>query len=276
MSVFADVHEVFACAGHAVIEKHEQEHEPAAAELPHKKQRTRVARHHIQGFLSLADRHHVHGWKKKDVFMNCQRWCLEIFGNVHADTVYRWTLDGPGSGGGKPKKINGSLAEKLTVLTHDMLRQGSCVSLEIIRALFQDLCKKEGLEVTWSRVFLVSIDLSCKAAAQRSGPKVWTLPDKEMLTKRFIMKIAFLLDEWGLDWTRTYNLDETCLCLSPTGSHGWWVERCERKNRIFRDHRNRLSLSLWSPLLCVHRLLPSASSMASLSVWCPIWPHTSG
>ena len=32
MSVFADVHEVFASAGHAAIEEHEQEHEPAAAE----------------------------------------------------------------------------------------------------------------------------------------------------------------------------------------------------------------------------------------------------
>ena len=55
MSVVPDVQEVFACAGHAVIEKHEQEHEPAsaepviekheqehelaAAEPPHKKQR---------------------------------------------------------------------------------------------------------------------------------------------------------------------------------------------------------------------------------------------
>ena len=72
-----------------VIEKREQEHEPAAAEPPHKKQRTRVARHHIQWFLSLPNRLQVHGWKKKDVFMNCQRWCPEIFGSVHADTVYR-------------------------------------------------------------------------------------------------------------------------------------------------------------------------------------------
>ena len=40
MSVVADVQEAFACAGHAVIEKHEQEHELAAAEPPHKKQRT--------------------------------------------------------------------------------------------------------------------------------------------------------------------------------------------------------------------------------------------
>ena len=141
-----------------------------------------MARHHIQWFLSLANRLHVHGWKKKDVFMNCQRWCPEIFGNVHADTVYRWKLDGPGGGGGRPKKITGAVAEKLTVLTHDMLRQGSCVSLEIMRTLFQDLCEKDGLKVKlsreWVRAFLVSIDLSFKAATQRSGPKVWTLPDK--------------------------------------------------------------------------------------------------
>ena len=32
VSVVADVQEVFACAGHAVTEKHEQEHEPASAE----------------------------------------------------------------------------------------------------------------------------------------------------------------------------------------------------------------------------------------------------
>ena len=47
MSVCADVQEVFASAGHAAIEEHEQEHEPAAAEPRYKKQRTRVARRHI-------------------------------------------------------------------------------------------------------------------------------------------------------------------------------------------------------------------------------------
>ena len=63
-----------------------------------------------------------------------------------------------------PMNINGAVAEKLTVLTHDMLRQGSCVSLEIMRTLFQDLCEKDGLKVKlsreWVRAFLVSIDLS--------------------------------------------------------------------------------------------------------------------
>ena len=86
MSVVADVQEVFACAGHAliekheqehepasaerviekheqehepasaerVIEKHEQEHEPASAEPPHKKQRTRVARHPHSMVLDLG------------------------------------------------------------------------------------------------------------------------------------------------------------------------------------------------------------------------------
>ena len=113
----------------------------SAAEPPHKKQWTRVARHHIQWFLSLADRLHVHGWKKKDVFMNCQRWSPEIFGTEHADTVYLWNLDGPGSGGGKPKKISGAVAEKQTVLTHDMLRQDSC-AYPLPR-----LCEKDGLNV---------------------------------------------------------------------------------------------------------------------------------
>ena len=81
MSVVADFQEVFACAGHAVVEIHEQEHEPAsvepvidkreqenepaAAEPPHKKHRTRVARHHIQWFLSLANRLHVYGCQNK-------------------------------------------------------------------------------------------------------------------------------------------------------------------------------------------------------------------
>ena len=71
MSVVAAVQEVFACAGHAVIEKHEQEHEPAsaepviekheqehelaAAELLHKKQRTRMARHHIRWCSSVLE-----------------------------------------------------------------------------------------------------------------------------------------------------------------------------------------------------------------------------
>ena len=42
-------------------------------------------------------------------------------------------------------------------------RQGSCVSFEIMRTLFQDLCEKDGLSVKlsreWVRAFLVSIDL---------------------------------------------------------------------------------------------------------------------
>ena len=41
---------VFASVGHAAIEEHEQEHEPAvaaAAEPPRKKQRTRGAKHHM-------------------------------------------------------------------------------------------------------------------------------------------------------------------------------------------------------------------------------------
>ena len=163
-------------------------------------------------------------------------------------TVYRWKLDGPGSGDGKPKKISGAVAEKLTVLTHDMLRQGSCVSLEIMRTLFQDLCEKDGFNLKlsreWVRAFLVSIDLSYKAAAQRSGPQVWTLLDKVVLTKRFIMKIAFLLDEWSLDWTRTYNFDETCLFLSPTGSHGWWWKAANEKPEIQRPSKQAVIVTL--------------------------------
>ena len=151
-------------------------------------------------------------------------------------------------GGGKPKKISGAVAEKLTVLANDMLCQGSCVSLEIMRTLFQDLCEKDGLNVKlsreWVRAFLVSIDLSHKAAAERSGPKVWTLPDKVVLTKRSIMKIAFLLDEWGLDWTWTYNFDETCLCLSPTGSHGWWWKGANDKQEFQRPSKHAVTVTL--------------------------------
>ena len=135
--------------------------------------------------------------------------------------TYRWKRDGPGSGGGTPKKTNDAVAEKLTVLTHDMLRHGSCVSLEFMRALFQDL-----------------------VAAQRSGPKVWTLPDKVLLTKRFIMKIAFLVDEWGPDWTRTYNFDGTCLSLSPTDSHGWWWKGKNQKPQFQKPTKQAVTVTL--------------------------------
>eukprot|EP00971_Amphidinium_carterae_P323032 6420013-Amphidinium_carterae.1 len=78
-------------------------------------------------------------------------------------------------------------------MTHDMIKQLACVSVEIMRALFEDLCKKEGVEVKlsreWVRGFLFSVDLSFKAASQRSGPKVWTPVEKEEKTKHFVMKI---------------------------------------------------------------------------------------
>ena len=58
----------------------------------------------------------------------------------------------------KAQEDQWAVAEKLTVLTHDMLRQGSCVSLEIMRTLFQDLCEKDSLNVKlsreWVRAFL--------------------------------------------------------------------------------------------------------------------------
>ena len=131
------------------------------------------------------------------------------------------------------------------------------------------------VKLSRERAFLASIDLSFEAAAQRSGPKVWILPDKVVLIRRFIMKIAFLFDEWA--WTgqgRSTSARHVFARarLAVTAGAG----KVRTKNWSFRDHRNRLSLSLWSPLPCAHRLLPSAFSMVPLSVWCPIWPQTSG
>ena len=157
-----------------------------------------------------------------------------------------------------------------TVLTHHMLRHRSCVSLEIMRALFQDLCEKDGLKVKlsreWVRTFQISIDLSCQAAAQRSGPKVWTLRDRVVLTKRFIMKIAFLLDEWGLDWTRTYNFDETCLALSPTGSHSWWWKGKNDKPQFQKPTKQAVTVTLVTSAARAQ----VAASMVPPSVWYPI------
>eukprot|EP00971_Amphidinium_carterae_P112587 2229707-Amphidinium_carterae.2 len=80
----------------------------------------------------------------------------------------------------------------MTVMTHDMIKQRACVSVEIMRALFDDLCKTEGVEVElpgeWVRAFLLSIDFSFKAASQRYGPKVRVL-------RRIVMKIAYSLEE---------------------------------------------------------------------------------
>ena len=71
-----------------------------------------------------------------------------------------------------------------------------------------------------------------------------TLPHKVLLTRRFIMKIAFLLNEWGLDWTRTNNFDETCLSLSPTGSHSWWWKGKNRKPQFQRPTKQAVTVTL--------------------------------
>ena len=73
---------------------------------------------------------------------------------------------------------------------------------------------------------------------------MWSLHDKGVLTKRFIMKIAFLLDERDLDWTRTCNFDETCLCLSPTGSHGWWWKGANEKPEFQRPSKHAVTVTL--------------------------------
>ena len=61
---------------------------------------------------------------------------------MHADTLYRWKLDGLGGCRGRPKKITRAVAEKLTVLTQDIFRQGSSVSLEIMRTYSKTFARK--------------------------------------------------------------------------------------------------------------------------------------
>eukprot|EP00971_Amphidinium_carterae_P020287 399740-Amphidinium_carterae.1 len=58
------------------------------------------------------------------------------------------------------------------------------------------------------------------------------------------MKIAYLLDEWGLDWTRCFNFDETCLALSPTGTHGWWWKGKDEKPGFQRPSKQAVTVSL--------------------------------
>ena len=119
-----------------------------------------------------------------------------------------------------------------------MCRSRSCVPSS------KTLARRAKLSREWVRAFLVSIDLSFKAAAQRSGPNVWTLPDEVVLSKRFIMKVAFLLDEWSLYWTRTFNFDETCLCLSPIGSHGWRWKDANEKLEFQRPFKQAVTVTL--------------------------------
>ena len=47
-----------------------------------------------------------------------------------------------------------------------------------------------------------------------------------------------------LDWTRTYNFDETCLCLSPTGSHGWWWKGANEKPEFQRPSKQAVTVTL--------------------------------
>ena len=48
----------------------------------------------------------------------------------------------------------------------------------------------------------------------------------------------------GLDWTRMYNFDETCLCLSPTGSHGWWWNGANAKPEFQRPSKQAVTVTL--------------------------------
>ena len=77
-----------------------------------------------------------------------------------------------------------------------------------------------------------------------AAPRCGLLPDKVVLTKRFIMKIAFLLDTSSLDWTWTCNFDETCLCLSPTGSHGWWWKGANDKLKFQRPSKQAVTVTV--------------------------------
>ena len=121
----------------------------------------------------------------------------EVCGKLNDCTVYRWTGEASSSKAGRPSKITSGGAEKMTVMVHDLLRQGSCVNVAIVRPLFIKLRKQEGLNVKlsteWVRQFLHSINLSYKAAAVKSGPKFFSLEEQGTHTRHFILKIAFFL-----------------------------------------------------------------------------------
>eukprot|EP00971_Amphidinium_carterae_P270485 5366889-Amphidinium_carterae.1 len=142
MSVLFDAEATVAGAGHTAVDVlqeptavavHQEPPPPAdpapahPAARPAKKRRVRVAKHHVRWFLSLADNLARHGWWKKDVWKSCQKWCPEVFAGVHEDTVYKWKSDevAPNTSG-KAKNIPSALAEKMTVMTHDMIKQLAC------------------------------------------------------------------------------------------------------------------------------------------------------
>eukprot|EP00971_Amphidinium_carterae_P178701 3544845-Amphidinium_carterae.2 len=206
MSVLFNAKATFAVAGHTAVEVHQEPPAPPAADpapadptdRPAKKRRVRVAKHHVRCFLSLAD-------------------------SLHEDTAYKWKSDEVATNPGtKLKKIPSALAEKMTVMTHDMIKQSVC-----------HLDRRSGGEVVSGVGAIVPVEhrpkLQSCIAKVWSEAKVQTPVEKEKKTFHFVMKIAFLLDKWRLDWTRCFNFDETCLALSPTGIHGWWWKGKDEK-----------------------------------------------
>eukprot|EP00971_Amphidinium_carterae_P230129 4567317-Amphidinium_carterae.1 len=70
---------------------------------------------------------------------------------------------------------------------------------------------------------------------QQMGAKVWTPAEKYEMTKHFVMKIAYLLDKWGLDWART---------ASPTGTHGWCWKGKDEKAGLQRPSKQAVTVTL--------------------------------
>ena len=253
--VVADVQEVFASAGHAVLEnmrRNMSQWPRNTSKNTSLQQQSLLTRNSGQVWQDIAFNGSwawlIHSLcmegRRKTFFMTCQRWCPQT-----PCTDGNW--DGRGSGGGRPKKITGAVAEKLTVLTHDML-------FEVL------VCWSRWCVTSWSAL-IWALRLQHNEAAPRCGLglRMWCWPSAaSWKSGAWTRQGRTTLTRHVFAWAR----------LAVTAGGG----KVRTKNWRFRDHRNRLSLSLWSPVPCGHRLLPSAFSFVPLRVWCTIWPQTSG
>jgi transposase len=166
-------------------------------------------------------------WDIQTSLASARRIAPEIFGNVHADTPYRWRLEGAsaedlGSKGRKPS-LN---AGQLTVLSEQVGRVAAWVAVSVptMRAVVNAQLDEWKIawrpSRSWMHRFLHQMGLSYKKGAgckqAEMSPEV-----QADLTENLLLKMVWLRRFHNIEESRTINVDETAMLLLPLAQRGW-------------------------------------------------------
>ena len=161
-----------------------------------------------------------HGYNWAECWRLAVLWCPEVFEGTHKDTFRRWqpATVKPVDKGGRPCKLTPPQLQKITVMTHSLVKHGTPFGLEHLTALINKVLLQEeaGEQVSkwWTHRFLHALGLRRKVCVPHRG-RLHTPKEQEIYKARLLCKLVWLQRQWAIPAERVFNADETGVFLLP-------------------------------------------------------------